>query len=250
MRLTTFALLLTLTAGFYPSTAQSSNDRGPDKGLQTRVPGIEVPSYPHLPFTALDTITWNRPTDGSGTTTRYISAKVVRDGEGRVYREHHHFGTADGDPTTTMYRFIIDDPIAHTHTSCDIAAHVCTITDYVPQPVAALRPVGPFDNNRRYLSRESLGDQTLDGLQVTGTHETTTISPGTIGNDREVVISREFWYSADLKTNLAVTRKDPRDGTQTIRLTVQSRSEPDPAVFAVPSGYTVKDLHTTAVAIK
>lgn len=242
MRIRILALLLTLFAGLPSVPAQSPYDRGPDNGSRVSIPGIEVPSYPNLPFTALDTITWTRSTDGAGTTTRYITAKVVRDGEGRIYREHHHFGQPNGDPATTLYRFNILDPIAQTRTTCDVHTHMCAITPYTPEPVPALMPVGPFDSNRRYLSRESLGDQTLDGLRVTGTHEAINIAPGTIGNDRELVLSREFWYSADLKTNLAVTRKDPHDGIQAIRLTIQSRSEPDPAIFAIPSGYSVKDL--------
>jgi hypothetical protein len=54
-------------------------------------------------------------------------------------------------------------------------------------------------------------------------------------------LSREFWYSPDLKTNLAVTRKDPRVGTQAITLIILSRSDPDPSVFTVPTGYRVQD---------
>ena len=63
----------------------------------------------------------------------------------------------------------------------------------------------------------------------------------TIGNDQAITSSREFWYSPDLKTNLAVTRKDPREGTAVIHVTIFSRAEPDPAIFAIPPGFTVQD---------
>jgi hypothetical protein len=241
MRPSAIALLVALSAGLVPLTAQAPAERGPDNGPRTIIPGIEVPPFPNLPFSAVDHITWTRTTEGGATTTLYITARIVRDGQGRIYREHHHFGMADVDPAKTMYEFYILDPSAATRTACDLATHLCTITDYHPRLNPTLMPVGPFDNNRRYLARESLGTQTLDDLPVTGTRETTTIAPGTVGNDHEVVSSREFWYSADLKTNLAVTRKDPHNGTQALHLTVQSRSEPDPALFAIPSGYTVKD---------
>ena len=73
-----------------------------------------------------------------------------------------------------------------------------------------------------------------------GTRETINYAPGAIGNSQSVTSSREFWYSPDLKTNLEVVRKDPREGTTTVHFTVFSRAEPDPAIFAVPPGFIVK----------
>jgi len=242
--------LIALLAATLPGHAQNAAEpsRGPDNGPRIIIPGIDTPPYPSLPFTGLDNIVWTRTAADGATTTLYISAKIVRDSQGRLYREHHRFAMADVDQSKTMYEFYILDPVARSRTTCELATHQCTITNYRPQYAAPIMPVGPFDNNRRYLARESLGTQTMDDLPVTGTRETTTIAPSTVGNDREVVYSREFWYSPDLKTNLAVTRLDPHNGTQAIHLTVQSRSEPDPAVFAIPSDYTVKDERSPAVA--
>jgi hypothetical protein len=48
--------------------------------------------------------------------------------------------------------------------------------------------------------------------------------------------------SPELQVNLAITRKDPREGTQVIRVHEVSRSEPDPSLFKVPDGFTVHDL--------
>ena len=59
--------------------------------------------------------------------------------------------------------------------------------------------------------------------------------------------TREFWYSPDLEVNLSVTRKDPRDGTQTIHVADLSRSDPNPAMFQIPSGYVVLDHRRQAV---
>jgi hypothetical protein len=227
---------------------ESEPSRGPDNGPRTIIPGIDTPPFPGLPFSGTDNIVWTRTGTDGATTTLYIASKVVRDGQGRLYREHHRFAPADADQSKTMYEFYILDPVAHSRTDCAVATHQCTITSYRPRYTAPLLPVGPFDNNRRYLARESLGTQTMDDLTVTGTRETTTISPGTVGNDREVVYTREFWYSPDLKTNLAVKRLDPHNGTQDIHLTIDSRSEPEPAVFAIPSGYTVKDERPAVVA--
>jgi hypothetical protein len=250
MRRNAGIVLLALGCGLSTLAAQTTVERGPDGGPSTKVPGIDVPNYPDLPFSGVDNIVWTRTSSDGGTTTLYTSAKVVRDSQGRLYREHHHFAPADVDQARTLYIFYILDPVTRSRTDCEVATHVCTISNYRPLYTSPLRPVGPFDNNRRYLARESLGTQTMDGLPVTGARETITIAPGTVGNDREMVSAREFWYSADLKTNLTVTRQDPHDGTQAIHLVVDSRSEPEPAVFAIPSGYSIRDIRTPVVTAK
>lgn len=79
-------------------------------------------------------------------------------------------------------------------------------------------------------------------VEVLGTRETTTIQAGVVGNSQPLVTTREFWYSPDLRVILAVTRKDPREGTRVIRGVDLSCSEPDPAMFQVPAGFVVPDL--------
>lgn len=86
---------------------------------------------------------------------------------------------------------------------------------------------------------ESLGSKTIDGIPVTGTKTTTTIPAGAIGNDKDLVITRETWYSADLKLVIESTQSDPRFGETSYTLTNMQRSEPDPALFQVPSGYRI-----------
>jgi hypothetical protein len=238
-------ILATTLTGYAQNPAQPS--RGPDSGSHTTVPGIDALPYPGIPFSGIDNIVWTRTAADGTTTTVSITAKIARNAQGKLYRERHHFAPAGVDPAKTMYEFIILDPVDHSRATCHVASHECYIIFYEPQSADHLRPVGPFDNNRRYLTRDSLGTQTMNGLTVTGTKETTTIAPGTIGNEREVSSTREFWYAPDLKTNLAVTRMDPRDGTQVIHLDVQSRSDPDPAVFAIPQGYTIKDERSAVV---
>jgi hypothetical protein len=92
------------------------------------------------------------------------------------------------------------------------------------------------------ITRESLGHKFADDLPVVGTREIITIAAGAIGNDRNLTLTREFWYSPDLKTNIAATRTDPREGTQVIRLAILSRGEPDPSAFTVPPNSVVADL--------
>jgi len=90
---------------------------------------------------------------------------------------------------------------------------------------------------------ESLGSKMIDGISATGTKTTTTIPAGTIGNDKDLSITRESWYSPDLKLILQSTQSDPRFGETTYSLTNIQRSEPDPALFQVPAGYTIDRPH-------
>ncbi len=87
----------------------------------------------------------------------------------------------------------------------------------------------------------SLGTQTINGLIADGSKIDTTYPIGRMGNDREIVITIEYWRSRDLNIQLLTKQNDPRQGETVTQLTGISRTEPDPALFTVPSGYTVED---------
>jgi hypothetical protein len=89
---------------------------------------------------------------------------------------------------------------------------------------------------------ESLGQQTIEGVQAEGTRSTSVIPAGAIGNEQDIKIVNETWYSNDLQTTISSTRTDPRMGTTTYRLTNIQRAEPSPDLFQVPSDYTVHEL--------
>lgn len=92
------------------------------------------------------------------------------------------------------------------------------------------------------IKTEPMGNKTIEGIAVTGTKTTSTIPAGTIGNDKDVVIVRETWYSPDLKLVIESTQTDPRFGETTYSLTNLQRSEPDPGLFQVPAGYKVEKV--------
>jgi hypothetical protein len=68
---------------------------------------------------------------------------------------------------------------------------------------------------------------------------TRTIPAGKIGNAQAIQTVHETWTSPDLKIPVIVKTSDPRTGTTTRQLTNITRAEPDPALFQVPSDYTV-----------
>jgi len=220
--------------------------RGPDGGTQYHVAGIEVLPIAGKPFTAKDSIEWTRKLEDGSTVTTHLYAAMARDSQGRVYRERRSFVPANSNKEPKLTETLVYDPIAGTKTACVIAKRQCTISSYRPATKFAPMPAGTFAGGTRTLERQDLGTNVIDDLNVTGTRETVTVAPGALGNDRPLATTREFWYSPDLETNLAVTREDPREGTQYIHLTDLSRSEPDPLTFEVPAGYATHDLRHAA----
>src|SRR4029077_1952421 len=85
--------------------------------------------------------------------------------------------------------------------------------------------------NRPKTTSESLGTQMIEGLNAEGTRRTTTWAVGSIGNDREIVVTNENWFSKQLQVEVLTTTSDPRSGDSTTKLTNISLVEPDPTLF-------------------
>jgi hypothetical protein len=90
------------------------------------------------------------------------------------------------------------------------------------------------------VKKETLGAQTIGGVNAEGTRITRTIAAGQIGNDKPIQIVFERWYSPDLQIVVKSTRTDPRFGTTTYTLKSVQRTEPAASLFAVPPDYTVQ----------
>ncbi len=98
------------------------------------------------------------------------------------------------------------------------------------------------------FSHESLGTQTIEGINAQGTRTTVTYATGTIGNDRPMTTVTETWMSPELQVMVLSKTSDPRNGETTTKLTNFSQSEPDAALFQVPADYTIQDQQQPAVA--
>jgi hypothetical protein len=230
------------------ASAQTPNQpsRGPDGRTEHHVSGIDVLPIPGKPFTSKSVIDWSHAAQGEGEVTTHGEANVARDSQGRVYRELRSFIPVGAPMTPHPKSSTVLDPVNHTRRVCDFSTRVCLITNYRPQLSFQPAPAGPFDKGRRFLTRATLGTNTVESLTVEGTRETTSIVPGTVGNDQTLNIVDEYWYSPDLQTNLLVLRKDPREGDQIIRLANVLRAEPDPQIFAPPKGFNVIDTRRSA----
>lgn len=195
--------------------------------------------------------------------TQSSTATVARDNDGRTVRSQ----TFGNSPTvTTIY-----DPVARTRTdyaSDSRVANVLTLPAQgsLPSGVAIAQVarfsgsvVGPAGSggdvffmqgqlvasqmsNKANSATESLGTKTIEGIDVVGTRTTTTIPAGAMGNDEELTITHETWYSPELKLDVLSTQNDPRFGQMTYSLTNIQRNEPEAALFQVPADYKIENI--------
>jgi hypothetical protein len=68
---------------------------------------------------------------------------------------------------------------------------------------------------------------------------TQVIPAGTIGNDKDLVSTRETWFSPELRVVISSIRNDPRFGEIRYTLNNIQVSEPNPSLFQPPAGYTL-----------
>ena len=107
-----------------------------------------------------------------------------------------------------------------------------------PLAIGAMEWHGAREQNAKV---ESLGKQNIEGVEAEGTRHTVTIPAGEIGNERDIQIVSERWYSPELQTVVMTRHSDPRFGETVYKLTNINRSEPAKSLFEVPSDYTIKE---------
>lgn len=112
-----------------------------------------------------------------------------------------------------------------------------------------VRKVGP-DSGEAAPKSESLGDQTIDGVHVTGTRMSHVIPAGKMGNEKPITVTSERWYSPELKATVSTKHDDPWSGELKTDLKNISTAEPDAALFSVPADYKVMDVKDGPIRIK
>jgi hypothetical protein len=208
---------------------------------------------------------------------RKSTASVYRDSEGRTRRDQT-LGSigpfaAAGDPPQT---FFINDPVAgfnfildprtrtarklplprieHLSRGPRAGARVEDRVVRAPAPGGLGTSVmiyenvegepGPFRTSTHGPGpkTESLGKQTIEGVEAEGTRTTLTIPAGQIGNERPIQIVMERWYSPELQTVVMTKNSDPLVGESVYRLTNISRNEPPRSLFEVPADYKLREV--------
>ena len=96
---------------------------------------------------------------------------------------------------------------------------------------------GPWD-----VKQESLGKQTIEGVEAERRRTPHTLPAGAVGNERPIEVVYERWVSPELQIVIMARHSHPRVGETVYRLTNLSRSEPDASLFRVPGDYNIHEF--------
>jgi hypothetical protein len=173
---------------------------------------------------------------------------VYRDSEGRTRREEtlNLNGLAVGANGGTAPQVVfINDPVAQTSYALDPTNRTATKSGHGPRPAGAMAQgqafAFPHGGRSQNVKSESLGTQTIEGVQAQGTRMTRTIPAGQIGNENPIQVVTETWYSPDLQMMVMRKSSDPRRGETVTQVQNVSRTEPATTLFQVPADFKVTE---------
>jgi len=277
----TLAAPLILAAGAAAQSADSvffiGNEPGPMQmktaGVSLKIDGADVSPIKGAPFCAtVSTEHTQNLSDGNRIHTTE-SAQLCRDSEGRTRREAALNLMGAAPQTSTPKLVTIIDPVAKVRYLLDASDKIAHKTPLIlpdlppgeKGPGAAgkirdkqilmmdsgsagpeftrevmIRRAGP-DRNEDDTASESLGDQTIEGIHVTGMRLTTTIPAGKMGNEKPITVISERWFSPELKVAVMTKHDDPWAGELKTEFTNVSTAEPDASLFTVPADYKIID---------
>ena len=217
----------------------------PDGGIAEKLISIFIPNIPNAPFTATVNTEWVRLLPDNSRITLVNHRMIARDSVGRIFQERRLLVPQNGQQQSFVTQTEIRDPILKEQYICIPRANTCQVEYKLPVS-AVLRP--PLPSNAQQASNtpesqiQSLGTQTIAGVETIGTRETIVIPVGEIGNDSPINTSREFWFSPKLGLDVISIRDDPRFGTQRFELSDIVLAEPDAKLFSPPDGSRIIDL--------
>jgi hypothetical protein len=174
--------------------------------------------------------------------------------KGHVYRSAAGIIRYDGvmpatpdrpDPVTLVY---IIDRAKHTAVLLNTKLKTASV-EHIPADATVLIKYLPLQQSRTQnpfikpgnsvttdLGKRTQGMMTLVGKRFTGT-----IAAGRLGNDQPLSLTTDVWIDPQLKLKVDEVEQNPLSGERTFELSNIRGDEPDPALFEIPEGYTVKD---------
>ena len=219
--------------------AQEQPMHAPDGGTRERLESLTILPATNAPFSATVTTEWTTILVDGSKQTIWNHRTIARDSSGRIWQERRFLAPNGDKVTTPLSEVDYLDPTRHERHVCRPQEKVCYVSEYNEPPSVSLVPAGPMPNGRGSVQREELGRKTIDGVDVIGSREITTINAGAVGNEKTEAVVKEFWYSPHLGINVITKRFDPRHGVQNFVVSNINQSEPDPKLFQPPEGYRV-----------
>lgn len=212
--------------------------------------GQSAGPIPGAPFSADQvTLTTRTQADGKATESRELR-RVYRDSAGRLWQDITPGAGASPDMEPVL--IMITDPVERVIYALETptrVAHRIVLRKPpgggeamgfgygIPYPGGQAMPKGKPD-----FKSESLGTQTMQGIEVQGSRTTTTWPAEAQGGGRDLVSVNEMWISKELGMAVLIKRSDFRWGTAIQQLENIQRKEPDASLFLVPSDYHIEDM--------
>jgi hypothetical protein len=202
--------------------------------------------------------------DGTTTTTkihRTTQSLLYRDSQGRSRREVTLSGFGPLAASGKTHKLVtIADPVAGVHYVVDDEHQVvhkmslrmhggnangATAAGVFPEKMKARMQAEEASGALKKESGSPNVTVNVNGVSASVstvyTKITRKILQGEIGNDTEMQVVSERWYSPKFQIVVKSTRSDPRFGTTTYAVTDIQTTEPDASLFTIPADYTVKE---------
>lgn len=204
---------------------------------------IFVTPVPNSPFTAVINVerTAVQP-DGSLMQLKTIR-EIGRDARGRIFNQYRVLLPVSDTSTPQIMRVLLYDPQTRTTTTIFLqqqrfrSGTVNRPPETQPPALLDAATTGNSIPQNEFTKQDDLGSREMEGVPVHGVRVTQTVPAESSGTGKEIVVTDEYWYSADLRINMLVKHNDPRTGVVTLTVTQVKRSEPDPALLEVPPGF-------------
>jgi hypothetical protein len=201
---------------------------------QGRIEGVQTGPVLGRPFSAIE-IRRTQQVLGDGT-------KVDRSDTSKFYRDNQGRMRAESPERIEIFDFVSGveydlHPRGKTYQKIAIKNNSGMVTVAV---VGGLSVTGSTTTETEHAQGEDIGTQLIGGVTANGRRVTVTIPVGAFGNNRELKVVNERWYSPELQALVKSSNSDPRFGVNTYELTNIVRGNLDPALFQPPSDYTLK----------
>src|ERR1700733_10741788 len=176
---------------------------------------------------------------------RNTTASIARDSQGRtrVDRSLAAVGALSATAGGHDRAIMIHDPVAGMSYALDPASRTARSMSIPAARTGSANAHGRPERSQASAKTEDLGTQVMQGVSAQGKRVTRAIPAGKEGNEKEIDIVSETWYSPDLQVVVMSKTSDPRFGETVYQLNAITRTEPDPSLFVVPSDYAMTAGH-------
>jgi hypothetical protein len=228
---------------FMPCAARAQNQSSPCAHASRAVGLLQVSTSAGCPFSATVEVLRTKTLAGGTRIQTKAKSLVYRDSYGRVsYYNYQPVGLNEPYPDSPNLILIQDTVVGFSYFLLPQSSHVAERSALNPPAASSPRSARLAQSQPEAKdSVEQLGTQDILGFVVTGRKITRTLPAGMEHNDQPITIVSETWRSSELGLTFLRKTSDPLNGDDEVRVTSFEQSEPDPARFQLPAGYTFQD---------